>query len=267
MDRELLSTYGEGPDRHHRLRRRRGPDPAAARPVRRGARGRGRVPGHLRRGELLLRDHGPRPRHRAPGHRATCCGWPRTSACRCVATNDLHYTHAARRQGPRGAAVRAVRLDPRRPEPVQVRRRTSSTSRAPEEMRPLFREHPEACDNTLLIAERCEVSFEHQRPTCRASRARRARPRPAGSSRRSSAGLQRPLPRRACRTAPRTQADYEVDVIIADGLPRLLPRRRRLHQLGQGQRHPRRPGPWLGRRLAWPRTPWASPTSTRSSTA
>ena len=31
------------------------------------------------------------------------------------------------------------------------------------------------------------------------------------------------------------------------GLPRLLPRRRRLHQLGQAQRHPRRPRPWLGR--------------------
>ena len=35
----------------------------------------------------------------------------------------------------------------------------------------------------------------------------------------------------------------------ADGLPRLLPRRRRLHQLGQAQRHPRRPRPRLGRRL------------------
>ena len=26
-------------------------------------------------------------------------------------------------------------------------------------MRQLFRDHPEACDNTLLIAERCEVEF------------------------------------------------------------------------------------------------------------
>ena len=34
-----------------------------------------------------------------------------------------------------------------------------------------------------------------------------------------------------------------------DGLPRLLPRRRRLHQLGQGQRHPGRPRPWLRRGL------------------
>jgi DNA polymerase-3 subunit alpha len=26
-------------------------------------------------------------------------------------------------------------------------------------MRQLFRDHPEACDNTLLIAERCQVEF------------------------------------------------------------------------------------------------------------
>ncbi len=52
----------------------------------------------------------------------------------------------------------------------------------------------------------------------------------------------------------------------ADGLPRLLPDRRRLHQLGQGSRHPGRSGPRLGRRLAWSPTPSASPTSTRSPT-
>ncbi len=27
-------------------------------------------------------------------------------------------------------------------------------------MRRIFRDHPEAADNTLLIAERCEISFE-----------------------------------------------------------------------------------------------------------
>ena len=31
--------------------------------------------------------------------------------------------------------------------------------KTPQEMRHLWRELPEACDNTLLIAERCEVSF------------------------------------------------------------------------------------------------------------
>ena len=31
--------------------------------------------------------------------------------------------------------------------------------KSPEEMRRVWRDLPEACDNTLLIAERCEVSF------------------------------------------------------------------------------------------------------------
>ena len=86
-------------------------------------------------------------------------------------------------------------------------------------MRDLWRELPEACDNTLLIAERCEVVLHRgRRPTCRASPARRARTRRPGSSRRSSA---------ACTTASpsgipdnaRKQADYEVDVIISKGFP------------------------------------------------
>ena len=34
-----------------------------------------------------------------------------------------------------------------------------------------------------------------------------------------------------------------------EGLRRVLPRRRRLHQLGQGPRHPGRPRPWVRRRL------------------
>ena len=36
---------------------------------------------------------------------------------------------------------------------------TSSTSRPPPRCGTLFRDHPEACDNTLLIAERCDVEF------------------------------------------------------------------------------------------------------------
>ncbi len=81
------------------------------------------------------RADGPRPRHRAPASARTCSGSPRSSTCRCVATNDLHYTYADGRRRARGAAVRAVRQDDGRPEPVQVRRAATSTSRSPAEMR------------------------------------------------------------------------------------------------------------------------------------
>ena len=67
MDRELLQTYGKGliattgcPSGEVQTRLRLGQYEEA----RRGGRG---VPRHLRRGELLLRADGPRPRHRAPG--------------------------------------------------------------------------------------------------------------------------------------------------------------------------------------------------------
>ncbi len=48
LDRELLADLQRRPDRHHRLRQRRGADPAPAGPVRQGARGRGRPARHLR---------------------------------------------------------------------------------------------------------------------------------------------------------------------------------------------------------------------------
>ena len=51
----------------------------------------------------------------------------------------------------------------------------------------------------------------------------------------------------------RQQAEYELGVITQMGFCSLLPGRRRLHHVGQEQRHPGRPGPRLGRRAAsWP---------------
>ena len=93
--------YGDGPHRHHRLPVRRGADMwLRARQVR-GPRaaGGGRLPGHLRQGELLRRADGPRAGIEKQSPSRTCCASPRTSASRCVATNDLHYTHERGRAG------------------------------------------------------------------------------------------------------------------------------------------------------------------------
>ena len=129
------------PDRHDRLPVRRGPDPAPARPVRRGRRGGRRVPGHLRRGELLRRAHGPRARHRAARHeRPAAAGQgPRPAAGR----HQRPALHPRRgRQGPRGAAVRAVRLDPDATPTGSSSTPTSSTSSPPREMRDLSATSP-----------------------------------------------------------------------------------------------------------------------------
>ena len=76
-----------------------------------------------------------------------------------VATNDLHYVHAE------DADAHDTLLC------VSAGSRKSQTDRfkfngngyylkSPQEMRLLFREHPDACDNTLAIAEKIETHFD-----------------------------------------------------------------------------------------------------------
>ncbi len=102
--------------------------------------------------------------------------------------------------------------------------------------------------------------------SCRGSRCPRGRPRSPGWSRRSSAGSRCASPD-GVPDAHRAQAAYEVGVIMPDGLPRLLPRRRptscatpRRTASGSARAAARRPA------RSSP-TRWASPSSTRSSTA
>ncbi|WP_430295026.1 DNA polymerase III subunit alpha [Sinomonas sp. B1-1] len=81
-----------------------------------------------------------------------------------VATNDLHYTHE--HDAKAHEALLAIQSGSTLLEPSYdnggSRFAFSGTGyylKSPQEMRELFRDVPEACDNTLLIAERCDVSF------------------------------------------------------------------------------------------------------------
>ena len=76
-----------------------------------------------------------------------------------VATNDLHYTHAT--DAVSHEALLCVQsgtnlLDPNR---FKFDGREYYLKSA-EQMRELFRDYPDSCDNTLLIAERCNVEFQ-----------------------------------------------------------------------------------------------------------
>ena len=124
----------------------------------------------------------------------------------------------------------------------------------PQERRPRCarcgRELPEACDNTLLIAERV------RRLVHRGPRPDAAVPGPRGRDRGVLAGQGGRA--RACTggsraaspDAHRKQADVRARRHLPDGLPRLLPRRRRPRPHAHEQRHPRRSRPRVGRRLA-----------------
>ncbi|GAA4369855.1 DNA polymerase III subunit alpha [Paeniglutamicibacter cryotolerans] len=140
-----------------------------------------------------------------------------------VATNDLHYTHE--HDAKAHEALLALQSGSRLDEPTYDQggsRFAFSGSgyylKSPAEMRHLFRELPEACDNTLRIAERCEVSFNtdaNYMPKF---------PCPPGENEDSwlvkevDKGLAYRYPG-GIPDASRKQADYELDVITKMGFP------------------------------------------------
>ena len=183
-----------------------------------------------------------------------------------IATNDLHYT------APEDAKAHEVLLCVQSGKTMADPQRFKFDAqdfylKSPREMRELWREFPEACDNTLLIAERCEMGFDGGRRP----HAARARPRRLHRGHLAArAGPRRAA--RALRRRPRAAGAHGAGRLRGrrhrqDGLPRLLPRHGRPVPLRQGDRHPRRPGPRLGRRLAGGLRAARSPTSTRSSTS
>ncbi|HEX2246032.1 MAG TPA: PHP domain-containing protein, partial [Arthrobacter sp.] len=75
-----------------------------------------------------------------------------------VATNDLHYTHAEDAKS--HAALLCVQSGSTLADPKRFKFDADEFYlKSPAEMRAIFRDYPEACDNTLLIAERCNVEF------------------------------------------------------------------------------------------------------------
>ena len=233
--------------RHHRVRGRGDPDAAAPRPVRPGPPGRRRAPGPVRQGELLRRGHGPRHPHRAadPARAAP----PRQGSRHPAGRHQRPALHQGRgRQGPRGAPLRPVRLDHDGPRPVQVRRRGVLPQDARADAAPVPR-----------AARGVRQHAAHRRALRRLVRRGRgplhaAVPLPRGGERgvlvRQGGRARPPDP------LPRRRSGVCVDAgEVRDrghprkGLPGVLPRRRRLHQLGQGQRDSRRTGPWLRCRL------------------
>ena len=76
-----------------------------------------------------------------------------------VGTNDLHYTHAG--DAASHAALLCVQSGSTLDDPNRFKFDADEFYlKTPVQMRELFRDHPEACDNTLLIAERVEVAFD-----------------------------------------------------------------------------------------------------------
>ena len=134
-----------------------------------------------------------------------------------VATNDLHYVHEADAEA--HSALLCVQSGSRLDDPNRFQFSGSGYYlKTAAEMRHLFRDLPEACDNTLLIAERCSSEFN-----TKANYMPRF-PVPQGETEDSwfikevEAGLHKRYPN-GFSDAVRKQADYEAGVIVQMGFP------------------------------------------------
>ncbi|MDP9317781.1 MAG: DNA polymerase III subunit alpha, partial [Actinomycetota bacterium] len=134
-----------------------------------------------------------------------------------VATNDLHYTRQ------QDAVGHDALLCVQSGSTMNDADRFSFDGdgyylKTAEEMREVFRELPEACDNTLLVAERCEVSFTVGRDLMPRF------PVPEGETeetlflKRVEDGLRRRYPNGLSAEA-RERADHETSTILQMGFP------------------------------------------------
>ncbi len=135
-----------------------------------------------------------------------------------VATNDLHYTSPEDAKA--HSALLCVQSGSTMMDPGRFKFDADDFYlKSPAEMRHTWRELPEACDNTLLIAEMCDISFTEGE-----GRYMPRFPCPPGESEESwfvkevAAGLRERFPEGVPEYATR-QAAYETEVIVSKGYP------------------------------------------------
>ncbi|WP_153392569.1 DNA polymerase III subunit alpha [Ornithinicoccus halotolerans] len=215
MDRELLQTYGEGiiattgcPSGEIQTRLRLGQYQEA-----REAAAEFRDIFGAENYYCELMDHGNEIERRT---RADLLKLAKDLGLPLLATNDLHYTN--REDAQAHSALLCVQSASTLQDPNRFKFDGDGYYlKSAQEMRELFRELPEACDNTLLVAERCEVSFTEGE-----GRYMPRFPVPQGEDETSwfikevERGLHRRYPEGVPEYA-RSQAEYEQEVIIGKG--------------------------------------------------
>ena len=215
-------------------------------------------------------------RRRSPARTPMCatrCIWPRSSICRVVATHPIQFLEHGRFQGARGAGVHCRRLCAGRQAAAKALYRRAVFQVAGRDggavRRPAGSAGEHGRDRQAL--QSLNVHAGQELPAAVSD--------PRGHDARRLSGRRSALPGSKCGsqqlypehggargTAPEryeARLKIETDTIIADGLPRLLPDRCRLHQLGQAQRRAGRPGAGFRCRFAGGLRAAASPISIR----
>ncbi|WP_166872932.1 DNA polymerase III subunit alpha [Salinibacterium sp. ZJ450] len=134
-----------------------------------------------------------------------------------VATNDLHYTHA--HDATSHAALLCVQSGSTLDDPNRFKFDADEFYlKSASQMRELFRDYPEACDNTLLIAERCDVSFDENANYMPRYPVPEGETEDTWFTKEVDEGLKFRYPG-GIPDAVRERADYEVGVILQMGFP------------------------------------------------
>ncbi|HVE74148.1 MAG TPA: PHP domain-containing protein, partial [Mycobacteriales bacterium] len=134
-----------------------------------------------------------------------------------LATNDLHYTK--KEDSVAHEVLLCVQTGSTIADPGRFKLETPEFYlKSPAEMRALWRDYPEACDNTLLIAERCELTIEEGKDLLPRF------PVPDGTTEESwlRAEVERGMRKRwgdDPTPEQRAQIDYELGVINQMGFP------------------------------------------------
>jgi DNA polymerase-3 subunit alpha len=134
-----------------------------------------------------------------------------------VATNDLHYTHS--HDAASHAALLCVQSGSTLDDPNRFKFDADEFYlKSAQQMRQLFRDHPDACDNTLAIAERCDVQFDTKANYMPRFPVPEEETEQSWFIKEVEAGLNERYPDGVTEEV-RKQADYEIGVISQMGFP------------------------------------------------
>jgi DNA polymerase-3 subunit alpha len=134
-----------------------------------------------------------------------------------LATNDLHYTR--HEDAPAHEALLCVQSGSTLADPKRFKFDNDEFYlKSPAQMRELFIDLPEACDNTLLIAERCNVKLREDENLMPAFAVPPGETEDSWLRKEAERGLVNRFGNRATEEH-RTRLNYELDVMIKMGFP------------------------------------------------
>ena len=134
-----------------------------------------------------------------------------------LATNDLHYTHHA--DAAAHAALLCVQSGTTLADPKRFKFDNDEFYlKTPSQMREIFRDIPEACDNTLLIAERCNVKLREGENLMPAFAVPADESEDSWLRKEAERGLLAKFGDRAS-DAHKERLNYELDVMLKMGFP------------------------------------------------